>query len=1022
MNSSSSVDSPAAENRPKRPKKKYVPAVTPRLRIALLIVFGLFALLAANSVYMSGVTIMQELDPIRQYQDYFYILMLLMHLLLGFLLIVPFIIFATFHLLATRKRKNRTAVRMGYLLLSICIALLVSGILLTRIGNIELKHATTRMIVYFVHVITPLAAIWMYWLHRLAGPPIKWRVGLTYAAVVAVVVGGLFLIKLQDPRDWSTAGAPESEEYFAPSLVRTNDGDFIGAQVLMNDEYCMKCHEDIYNDAQHSAHRFSSFNNPWYLTSVMEFRETALKRDGSIKASRWCAGCHDPVPFFAGKFDDPNFDFKNDPTASASITCTICHSISNINSNIGNADYTIEEPIHYPFAYSDNAVLQWVNNQLVKAKPAFHKQMMLKEFHKTAEFCSACHKVNLPREVTHYKDWLRGQNHYDLYLLSGVSGHGLRSFYYPPVAQVNCNECHMPRVASNDFGARPNPKSGELSVHNHQFPSANTAIGWYKQNKEINDAHREFLNGVMRLDIFGVKLGNTIDAELVAPLRPNVPQLKPGNDYLLETVIRTMKMGHLFSQGTVDSNEIWMDVKVIENAKYDEKGNLISGQVIGRSGGLNELKAVDPWSHFVNVFMLDRNGNRIDRRNANDIFVPLYNHQIPPGAGQVVHYTMQVPEQVSGPITVEAKLQYRKFDQRYTNIVAQFHKDQQMEFPGLDQWKEGEFPNPLPITTLATDRITFAVEGIAEEPAQQESKIEPWQRWNDYGIGLLTEGATGDMKGELLQAEAAFKQVEALGKFHGPLNLARVYDSASMLNDAAEALQRADTYRDEPDYPAWTAAWLNGEINLQQGYLEEAVENFSAALNYRTEKSLERKFDFTKDYTVQNRLGTALFELAKTARTDARLEERIELLERAATAFHDALKVDSENVDAHYALTLIYSQLAEAIVRKSELQTTAETKDSSNLEQKYRDLVEVHSALHLKYKPDENARAVAIRKAREQYPWADKAAEALVLYSLNRDGAYELKSTAEAAAQQANETSPVTSTQAIESKQEAKNE
>ena len=27
-----------------------------------------------------------------------------------------------------------------------------------------------------------------------------------------------------------------------------------------------------------------------------------------VKASRWCAGCHDPVPFFSGAFDDPKFD------------------------------------------------------------------------------------------------------------------------------------------------------------------------------------------------------------------------------------------------------------------------------------------------------------------------------------------------------------------------------------------------------------------------------------------------------------------------------------------------------------------------------------------------------------------------------------------------------------------------------------------------------------------------------------------------------------------------------------------
>jgi hypothetical protein len=92
------------------------------------------------------------------------------------------------------------------------------------------------------------------------------------------------------------------------------------------------------------------------------------------------------------------------------------------------------EPIHYPFAYRTNALLQYVNQQLVKAKPAFHKRTFLKPFMRTAGFCSTCHKVSLPRELNHYKDFLRGQNHYDTFLLSGVSGVSARSFYYPEKA------------------------------------------------------------------------------------------------------------------------------------------------------------------------------------------------------------------------------------------------------------------------------------------------------------------------------------------------------------------------------------------------------------------------------------------------------------------------------------------------------------------------------------------------------------------------------------------------------------
>ena len=50
------------------------------------------------------------------------------------------------------------------------------------------------------------------------------------------------------------------------------------------------------------------------------------------------------MPFFSGEFDDPNYDDVNNPTSQAGITCTTCHSITNVNNTRGNAAYTIEEP------------------------------------------------------------------------------------------------------------------------------------------------------------------------------------------------------------------------------------------------------------------------------------------------------------------------------------------------------------------------------------------------------------------------------------------------------------------------------------------------------------------------------------------------------------------------------------------------------------------------------------------------------------------------------------------------------
>ena len=120
------------------------------------------------------------------------------------------------------------------------------------------------------------------------------------------------------------------------------------------EKYCLECHKDVFDSYIHSAHKFSSFNNPFYLFSIRQTREVGMKRDGSVRISRWCAGCHDPVPFFSGAFDDPKFDMVNHPTSQAGITCVTCHSITHLEGAdkgpIGNGNYTIEEPVHYPFA------------------------------------------------------------------------------------------------------------------------------------------------------------------------------------------------------------------------------------------------------------------------------------------------------------------------------------------------------------------------------------------------------------------------------------------------------------------------------------------------------------------------------------------------------------------------------------------------------------------------------------------------------------------------------------------------
>jgi tetratricopeptide (TPR) repeat protein len=1035
--------------------RRYVPTVGPVLRVFLFLIFASFAVLGATGAYLGAITYMNWYDTSRLFTTPFTFWMLLVHCFVGLVAVLPFMIFAGAHLATAWKRTNRVAVRLGLVLFILGLVVCGSGLALFRLEGLpQLQTGTgARTVVYLTHVIVPLLAVYVYVAHRKAGPKIRWRWAKFWAAGVGVFVAGMVVFHFVNPSSYFREGPREGVQYFYPSEARTASGKFIPAEALMMDEYCMKCHQDIYNDHLHSAHKFSSFNNPPYLFSVRETREVSLKRDGNVQASRWCAGCHDVVPFFSGAFDNPDFDDVKHPTAHAGITCVACHAITNIHGPIGNAAYTIDEPQQYPFAFSDSASLQWINNQLIKAQPDLHKKTFLKPLHKSAEFCSTCHKVHLPVALNHYKDFLRGQNHYDSFVLSGM-GHGSRSFYYPPQAKNNCADCHMPYTHSpGDPAARDRDGSGVRTVRGHSFPGGNTGLFALLENEDrykrltpgfekMIQAETDFLRGTdpegkdrrLRIDLFGVKTfrpDGTIDDEFLAsPLRPQLPKLKPGETYLVEVVIRTLNIGHHFSQGTVDSNEIWVDFEARSG-----------GRVIGRSGGMSgpdDSGPVDEWAHFINVLMLDKEGRRINRRNPQDIFTPLYDHQIAPGSGQVVHYRLEVPKEVTAPVELKVRVRYRKFDYEYMKLV---HKDR---------------PVPkLPIVDICADRVVLPVEG-APTPEQQESPIKPaWQRWNDYGIACLLEGGAGSKRGNLRQSEAAFRKLLKLGVPdavpHGYVNLARVFIEEGRLEEAAKALNEARTC--DPPAPWWTLAWFNGLVTAENATdaadLDAAIAQFETIVD-PAKQPRDRNFDFTKDYVVLARLGATLFKRSQLESNTP--DETRRLLLRAIDALERALAVDPEDLDSHYWLTKCYgklgldapkinteeysspvtadqllalgtaaangkepadrrirdaAQLGRALEVLGEQRTDPKAPKLPPLRElrallrpAFRDakddnvraalaaaLGQLHLELHKLYKPDESAPARATELYRASHPAANAAANAIVIYPTRRPNA-----------------------------------
>ncbi|HEV3253323.1 MAG TPA: tetratricopeptide repeat protein [Candidatus Acidoferrales bacterium] len=705
---------------------------------------------------------------------------------------------------------------------------------------------------------------------------------------------------------------------FFPSSAQTADRGRIPANFFMESEACQRCHADIYAEWSGSAHHLSSFNNQWYRKSIEYMQDVA-----GVRPSKWCGGCHDPALLFSGMMDTPIRQIVNTPEAHAGLGCMMCHSVAAVKSTMGQGDFTLEYPALHRLATSKNPFVRRLHDFLVELNPEPHRRVFLKPFmrNQTAEFCSACHKVHLDVPVNHYR-WIRGFNEYDNWQASGVSGQGARSFYYPPQPQ-NCADCHMPLVKSKDAG-----NVGGL-VHSHRFPAANTALPFVEQDAEQLAEVKKFLEDqAVSVDIFAVspeqeaagtaapvggengipprnELATTFavgeEAEQASPAGPAPPAqpvtaplsrahaaVRRGDTVRVDVVVRTRKLGHFFPGGTVDAFDCWL-----EFGATDENGRTLfwSGAVADDGAG-----PVDPGAHFYRSLLLDAHGNPINKRNAWASRAVVYVHLIPPGAADTVRYRLRVPPEAGNHIHLTARLNYRKFSWWNTQFAFAGVRDPAQPHPAVTpDFDDGRFvfsgntssvsgklkaiPR-LPIVTLAQDAATLDVLPANAAAPEPRAVLDPsdWQRWNDYGIGLLLQG---DLKG----AEAAFVKITEMDPKNpdGWVNAGRARLQEGNLPAARQALERALALA-----PSLARAqFFYAKVLRDEGRYDEAATHLREVLA-----------QYPRDRVAHNELGRILF-----------LERRYT---EAAQEFQATLAIDPEDLEANYNLMLCATGLGQA--------------------------------------------------------------------------------------------------------------
>lgn len=271
------------------------------------------------------------------------------------------------------------------------------------------------------------------------------------------------------------------------------------AALVQGADACVKCHPTVAAQWRSSAHRLSSFNNPYYAASTRAFRA-----ERGFAASTFCGDCHDPA--LVAQMADP-ID-ENSREAQAGIACMACHGIVEVDRR-GNGLFRAE---------------------LTGPKPGpEHAAHVARPLLKTPALCGTCHRVGLPETVTHAR-WYRGQDEWGDWRDSGYAGRGVPSLF-PVAGQKTCTDCHMPRVAADpkERGAK------EGMIRSHRFLGANTAVAHLQDDTAQLEATQAFLRDTITL------------------------RLADGGPGLVDVVLHNRGVGHAFPGGTVDSNQVWIE-------------------------------------------------------------------------------------------------------------------------------------------------------------------------------------------------------------------------------------------------------------------------------------------------------------------------------------------------------------------------------------------------------------------------------------------------------------------------------
>jgi tetratricopeptide (TPR) repeat protein len=238
-----------------------------------------------------------------------------------------------------------------------------------------------------------------------------------------------------------------------------------------------------------------------------------------------------------------------------------------------------------------------------------------------------------------------------------------------------------------------------------------------------------------------------------------------------------------------------------------------------------------------------------------------------------VRYQFKVPDDVAGPITMTARVNYRRFNQHFIDFALGKHYE-------------------MPVVEMAARTRTLALGSNPAAPPDSADNPE-WMRWNNYGVGLLDAQQYAD-------SLRAFEQVVQLrpGYADAYTNEAIADYSWQRYGDARDHLEKALQLTPHNA----RALYYLALVDRIQGHPDAAIADL-----------LEVITQFPRSRDAHRELGFSFYQQHK--------------YEEARAEYETVQSIDPDDLSAHYILSIVYRRLGMKDKAAREAAAFADQKD-----------------------------------------------------------------------------------------------